>query len=189
MKRWTLILTLAVSVILVMVALPAAAQEGGDQGGDFSESAQRGAAVYAAYCQACHGPTGEAIGTGPAFAAIEYDPDSARQTIMTGRETNLEDGAAMPLYSAVLDTEALDDLIAYLETWQSGAVPPLPEPRLGDVPEHVADYFGDPHEGAVIYAKFCSGCHGPEYAGHRGERPRQRLHARLWRGIGGSARR
>jgi mono/diheme cytochrome c family protein len=172
MKRWTLILTLAVSVILIMVALPAAAQEGGDQGGDksqpggdFSESAQRGAVVYAAHCQACHGPTGEAIGTGPAFAAINYDPDSARETIMAGEDTNLEDGVAMPPYSAVLDAEALDDLIAYLETWRSGAVPPLPEPRLHDVPEHVPDYFGDPHEGAVIYARFCSGCHGPEGEG------------------------
>ena len=164
MKRLTLILTLTVSLMLIVAALPVAAQDGGDDHGegDTSETMLRGAAVYATYCQACHGPTGEAIGTGPAFAAIEYDHDTARATISEGIEA---DAAAMPGYVDVLESAELDDLIAYMDTWETHTTPPLPHPNLHDVPAHVQDYFGDPHEGAVVYASFCAGCHGAEGEG------------------------
>jgi mono/diheme cytochrome c family protein len=158
MKHLIVILTLAVSLALVVAALPAAAQEGGDHGSEYSEDALRGAAVYAMYCQACHGPTGESIGSGPAFAAIEYNPNTARQAIVDG-------GDIMPAYDDVLDDAELHDLLAYMGTWESGATPPLPEPNLPNVPEDVPDYSGDPHEGAVVYASFCAGCHGPEGEG------------------------
>ncbi|MBN1565935.1 MAG: cytochrome c, partial [Anaerolineae bacterium] len=90
MKRWMVILTLVVSLLVVLAALPAAAQddEHGEEA-DHSEDVLRGAAVYATYCQACHGPTGEALGTGAAFAAITYDHDTAHEAILAG-------GALMP---------------------------------------------------------------------------------------------
>jgi len=76
MKRWMAILTLALGTLLALLALGAAppilAQDGheGDSG-DADLAPLRGAAVYAEFCQACHGPQGEALGTGAAFAAID----------------------------------------------------------------------------------------------------------------------
>jgi mono/diheme cytochrome c family protein len=164
MKRWIPILTLAAGMIVILAALPASAQEGGE--GEPDEfAARRGAAVFAEFCQACHGPTGEAIASGPAFAAITYDAATAREVIVNGKDSDTADGVAMPPYGLVLDQTQMDDLIAYLDTWGTGATPPLPEPNIGDVPEQVPDHFGDPHEGGILYAKFCNGCHGPEGAG------------------------
>lgn len=157
MKRLMVILALAVGCMLIVAALPAMAQDGGDHGsGEHSESALRGAAIYATYCQACHGPTGEAIS--PAFSTVVYNPDTARDVIREG-------SAPMPAYADVLESGDLVNLLAYMDTWDTHTTPPLPEPNLPDVPEHVPDYFGDPYEGAVVYARFCAGCHGAEGKG------------------------
>ncbi len=48
----------ALALALIGAAIPALAQEGGDQ------AARYGAAIYAEFCQACHGPRGEAIAGG-----------------------------------------------------------------------------------------------------------------------------
>jgi len=56
----------AVLVLVVIGAAVALAQEDGN--------AVRGAALYAEYCLACHGPQGEARASQEAFAAaIQYD--------------------------------------------------------------------------------------------------------------------
>jgi mono/diheme cytochrome c family protein len=166
-----LVAGLSLLVMALAMAAPVGAQEGHDEGdsaatGD-NVAALRGAAVFATYCQACHGPTGEALGTGPAFAAIEYDADTARDIIRDGADTDMGDGAAMPAYKALLSEAELDDLIAYLDTWATRTTPPLPEPNVHVAVETVPDYFGDAHEGAVLYAKFCNGCHGPEGEGRK----------------------
>ena len=164
MKRLAPPLTLIVGVMLVIAALAAvqlaSAQEG--QGGSEGETgvpgddlaALRGAAVYAEFCQACHGARGEAIGTGPAFGAIQYQADTARDAIVNGK------APVMPSYGQLLSQRQIDDVLAYMATWPTGATPPLPEPNIGPVPEQVPGYFGDPAAGAVIYARFCNGCHG-----------------------------
>ncbi len=173
MKRLLMSLALVAGLSLLVLAMAASvgAQEGHDEGdnaatGD-SVAALRGAAVFATYCQACHGPTGEALGTGPAFAAIEYDAETARDIILDGADTDMGDGAAMPPYKALLSEGELDDVIAYLDTWATHTTPPLPEPNIHVAVEAIPDYFGDAHEGAVLYAKFCNGCHGPEGAGRK----------------------
>ena len=161
MKRLVLSGTLAAGVLLLMAALGTAyAQD--DHGGEGDEAAARGAAVYAEFCQACHGPQGEATGTGLAFAAMAFEEDSAREVIEQGHED------LMPPYADVLRGEQIDDVMAYLHTWESGDVPPLPEPNIHEALESVPGYNGDPHEGAIVYAKFCNGCHGPQGEG-RGE--------------------
>ncbi|RPJ02526.1 MAG: hypothetical protein EHM39_01665, partial [Chloroflexi bacterium] len=161
MKRFVLSLTLAAGMVLLMAALGTAyAQD--EHGDEEDEAAVRGAAVFAEFCQACHGPQGEAIGSGPAFVAISFDEDNARDAIEHGH-TDL-----MPPYADVFTREQIDDVMAYLHTWESGEVPPLPEPNIHDEPESVPGYNGDPHEGAVVYAKFCNGCHGAQGEG-RGE--------------------
>jgi mono/diheme cytochrome c family protein len=165
MKRSIVLETLVFGVALLIAALGTAyAQEG--HGEEENVAALRGAAVFAEFCQACHGPQGEAIGTGAAFAAIEFNAETAREIVEKGVEAG-DGGATMPAYERLLEDEQVEDLMAYLETWESGEVPPLPEPNLHGVPDVVADYFGDPRTGAVIYAKFCNGCHGPEGEGRK----------------------
>jgi mono/diheme cytochrome c family protein len=161
MKRLMLILTAG----MLLAALGTVyAQEGQGEGAENNSeqnnsfAAIRGAAVYAEFCQACHGPQGEATGTGAAFAAITFNEQTARPAIEAG-------GAIMPAYNQVLTTGQINDLIAYMETWGTGSVPPLPEPNIHDVPEHVPGYAGDGYTGAVIYAKTCAGCHGLEGEG------------------------
>lgn len=165
MKRWIPIMTLAAGLVLVLVAVSTAfAQEGGNGHDEFA--ALRGAALFAEYCQACHGPQGEARGTGAAFAAIDYTSDTGAET----RELILKGhGEVMPGLAGRLDTGQVTDLLAYLATWESGEVPPLPEPNIAAHVAQVADYFGDPQAGAEVYAKFCYGCHGPEGEGRGDE--------------------
>jgi mono/diheme cytochrome c family protein len=175
MKRLVPTLALIVGVMLVIAALAAvqlaSAQEGqgGGESGPGAQSADlaalRGAAVYAEFCQACHGPQGEAIGTGPAFAAIQYQAATARDVVVNGKASDTATGPGMPPYGKILDQGQIDDVLAYMATWSTGQTPPLPEPNIGPVPEQVPGYFGDPAAGAVVYARFCNGCHGPHGEG------------------------
>ncbi|MCD4684557.1 MAG: c-type cytochrome [Anaerolineae bacterium] len=158
---------------------------GGEHGADGAEvAALRGAAVFAEFCQACHGPHGESIGSGPAFAALELREELAHDIITAGADHDADDGVAMPAYGDVLSDEQLNDVLAYMATWESGETPPLPEPHLTLHVDHVPDYFGDAHAGAVIYAKSCAGCHGAEGQG-RGEDqfPKLKFDARTTRTI------
>lgn len=172
MRRWRAILTLALGTLLALLALGAArpvlAQDGhGSDAGDADLAALRGAAVYAEFCQACHGPQGEALGAGAAFAAIDAAAlagDGARQAILEGAGS-ADSGAAMPPYGQVLSEAQVDDLLAYIGTWATGETPPLPEPNIGHLPERVEGFAGDPAAGAAVYARSCAGCHGASGAG------------------------
>jgi mono/diheme cytochrome c family protein len=172
MKRLMVILTLALGV-LIMIAPVALAQDGHGQEGEGGESGTgsaeaapyRGAAVYAEFCQACHGPQGEAIADGPAFAAIEYDPETAPDVITNGLDSNADDGVAMPPYGELLSEQQVNDVLAYMATWGTGATPPLPEPNVHVEARWGEGTFGNPHAGAVIYAKSCYGCHGAQGEG------------------------
>ncbi len=171
MRRLIPILTLVAGVLLIAAALgtahPTSAQEGEGSSEAAELAAARGAAVYAEFCQACHGPRGEALGTGPAFAAIEYDDDAARTAILKGVKPGEKDGPAMPAYHKLLNQGQIDDLVAYLKTWETDESPALPEPNIQAKVAQVPNYFGDPQAGAVVYAKFCNGCHGPEGQGRQ----------------------
>jgi mono/diheme cytochrome c family protein len=159
MKR---LMLLAVGALLIAAVLGTAdAQEGqsgqsGEQGDNLA--AIRGAAVFAEFCQACHGPQGQATGTGAAFAAVAYHESTTPGVIQQG-------GEIMPAYGKLLSEAQLSDVLAYIETWESGNVPPLPEPNIQNVPASIPGYAGDPQVGAVVYAKYCVGCHGLEGKG------------------------
>lgn len=163
MKRWIPILVIGSGLVLFWASRTAAQ--------DDTKAARRGAALYAEYCQACHGPQGEAIGEGLAFAAIAYDPAAARTVITAGLDSDPGDGAAMPPYlrgeGGPLSPDQINDVIAYLDTWGTGETPALPQPNITASVTHVPDYFGDPGAGAVVYARFCYGCHGAEGQGRR----------------------
>jgi|AMZC01.1.fsa_nt_AMZC01002876.1_4 mono/diheme cytochrome c family protein len=170
MKRWMAILALLTGAALLLgVGAPVLAQGGhgeetgqGEEGAgdDAGIAALRGAALYAEFCQACHGVRGEAQG---ALVPLAFEPESARQAIEDGVAP--AEGLAMPAYGALLDEAQLGDLLAYLGTWDSQNVPPLPEPNIGDLPEQLEGLSGNPRAGAVIYATYCGGCHGVNGAG------------------------
>ncbi|MBN1678735.1 MAG: c-type cytochrome, partial [Anaerolineae bacterium] len=134
MKRLVSLLT-GLSIIVMLVAviatpIAAFAQDGHGEDAEDSEAEHsddlaplRGAAVYAEFCQACHGPQGESIGTGAAFPAIEFDADSAHAVIADGLDSDEADASAMPGYGKVLNDVQIADVIAYMETWESGDTP------------------------------------------------------------------
>ncbi|MBI5958434.1 MAG: c-type cytochrome [Chloroflexi bacterium] len=174
MRRLIPFLALVAGIVLLLAAQVAMAQDGhgdgpaeggeGEQGEQGDElAALRGAAVFAEFCQACHAPGGAAMVAGAAFEAGGVE--KAREVVENGYQPDEPGGLAMPAYDKLLDDEQVDDLIAYLETWATGEIPPLPEPNIDVKLEQVPDYFGDPAAGAVIYAKSCNGCHGPEGKG------------------------
>ena len=140
MKRMIPILALVAGLVLVLVAAwlaqPVLAQDGEEDEAGGSLAAWRGAALYAEFCQACHGPRGEALGEHPAFAAVEYDPETAQDVIAHGLDTNPNDGVAMPPYAGgiggLLDGAQIDDLIAFMETWRRTTHRRCPEPKSDD---------------------------------------------------------
>jgi mono/diheme cytochrome c family protein len=154
MKRLGL---LAVGIALIAIASFVYAQ-------DDDTAARRGAAVYAEFCQACHGPAGEGIAAGPAFQSVTYNPDTARDVIEHGIEAESDTDIAMAGYGPLLNDQQVDDLLAYMATWESGTTPPLPEPNI-QVEVEDETSAASPQVGAVIYAKHCLGCHGREGAG------------------------
>ncbi|HML23916.1 MAG TPA: c-type cytochrome [Aggregatilinea sp.] len=161
MKR--VMLVLALLAALVVPARAALAQGGEEQ--DDQEAPYRGAAVYAEFCQACHGDQGQGRGEGPAFRAITFDPETAHDIIADGLDRDSTDGAAMPpfaqLSGGLLTARQIDDLLAYMATWGTGQTPPLPAPNLDAViADYVPDEGGRLDAGAEIYATSCYGCHG-----------------------------
>lgn len=138
---------------------------------DPAHAPQRGAALYAEFCQACHGPQGEPIAAGPAFnRTIAYHEDTTHERLASGYDSDPDDGVAMPAFAqsagGVLSDQQISDLIGYMESWEGGETPHLPEPAIAPVNELV-DYFGtgDATRGALVYAQSCYGCHGPQGEG------------------------
>ncbi len=173
MKRVMLGLALLAGVLFAACFTPsrAALAQGGEEQDD-PAAPYRGAAVYAEFCQACHGNQGQGRGDGPAFRAITFDPGTAHDVIANGLDTAARNGAAMPpfaqLVGGLLTERQIDGLLAYMATWGTGQTPPLPEPHLDAVVQQPAQSSGDLYAGAEIYATSCYGCHG---RGGRGRVP------------------
>lgn len=165
MKRVMLGLALLAGALLAALLVPARAAlaQGGEEEDD-PAAPYRGAAVYAEFCQSCHGDQGQGRGEGPAFRAITFDPATAHDVIADGLDTNAQDGAAMPpfaqLAGGLLTERQIDNLLAYMATWGTGQTPPLPAPHLDAVVQRAPDSSGDLYAGAEIYATSCYGCHG-----------------------------
>lgn len=170
-KRWILLLSLGILLLLAAGTIYAQGGDGDDEhgGGDLAY----GAALYAEFCQACHGPDGTGAGTGPAFAAIRYEGGTIRDAIANGQDSDAADGVAMAAYGAEaggpLSPEEIDALVAYVHALAAGDAPPLPEPSVFALVESVAGYDGDPEAGARVYATSCYGCHGKRGVGRGGE--------------------
>ncbi|NDJ87117.1 MAG: c-type cytochrome [Chloroflexi bacterium] len=154
---------------------PILAQDGGDHENEEDEIVLKGAVLYAEFCNACHGPTGEAIAEGSTFATItDYDPEQAEARIKEGYDSDHDDDIMMigygEGYDGPLSDAEVDAILAYMSTWSDPDVetPALPEPNLAPGPEEVIR-AGNPQRGAELYAVYCLGCHGREAQGREME--------------------
>ncbi|KKM97292.1 hypothetical protein LCGC14_1169560 [marine sediment metagenome] len=107
--------------------------------------AQRGAIVFSTTCYVCHGITGEGTEKGlrlndPALLA-KYTDDYYREVIAKGRPDK-----GMPTWGSVLSEAEIEDLVAYIHTWENVAVS--------------AEMSGNVANGVRIYAAGCATCHG-----------------------------
>lgn len=154
-KRWIVIIT----VLLVLVAGSAYAQEGG---GD----PERGADLYLENCAMCHGENGQGrVGANlTMFPGI--DPAAAIQQVV---DDGIE-GSVMPAWGqdngGPLTDQDILDITAYIEGVLGGTEPVAPFPEY--VPpeiEPLPDIEGDPSQGAVVFAHNCIACHGEQAQG------------------------
>lgn len=153
---------LALAVLLLGLAGPAAAQDAGDP--------ERGAELYVENCLVCHGPQGE----GRAGASLNnvyggISPDAAlTATISQGVQ-----GTFMPAWhednGGPLNGTEIADIVAYIESWGTAVEPvaPAPRPPAEEIPP-VEEVDGDPNAGYVIFQENCVACHGEDGEGRVG---------------------
>lgn len=118
--------------------------------------------LYAKNCAGCHGPGGKggaAISLGdPVFLAIADDA-AIHHTIANGVP-----GSPMPAFAqsagGMLTDKQIDAIVSGIRCWAK------PDTLSGDIlPPYTAQAPGDPHQGAEVYATYCSACHGPDGRG------------------------
>jgi|GEM_PF-391843 len=113
----------------------------------------RGAVLYSSICFACHGLDGQGTNIAPALndkdRLAKFDDDWYRKTIAEGRPSR-----GMPTWGKVLSPGQINDLVAYIRSWESGALA-AKAPPLG----------GDPIKGSAVFAATCVVCHGENGAG------------------------
>ncbi len=139
------------------------------------ETGPDGAALYAQYCQVCHGPDGRMV-EGVTNPVTISHPDFLRvvddqflfDSIAQGRPGSNgrgRPGTKMSAYGLedgrVLSDEEIWAIVAHLGGWREGdRIEPEPFDASG----------GDVAAGAELYADRCAECHGPEGWGSQAPR-------------------
>lgn len=163
------------------------------------EQLELGAQLYGENCAVCHGPNGEGR-IGPTLSKDwpSIRPDlRVKSVIQSGVP-----GSAMPAWSqdegGPLTEEEIEAITAYILSWETGGIPPLPPTPAFTPPPPITpipDVVGDPNRGAVLYAENCTVCHGPNGGGRAGARlaknwpairPDLRIKATIRDGVPGS---
>ena len=115
--------------------------------------AAAGAVTFSTVCYVCHGVNGEGTEIAPALNDLQrlarFEDDWYRETIREGRPSQ-----GMPTWGSVLSPQQIDDLVAFLRSWQTSA----PSATLPEI-------SGDPIRGAAIFTATCIACHGAGGAG------------------------
>ena len=116
---------------------------------------QSGAEIYAQYCGICHGANGEGY-TAPAANALA-NPEflaAATDEFLTvatrdGRPTTKMSPWGVE-YGGPLTAEQISLVVAYIRSWET-----IPRDDI-----HEMEIVGDISNGEILYAQFCSSCHG-----------------------------
>jgi cbb3-type cytochrome c oxidase subunit III len=107
----------------------------------------RGRILFSNTCYACHGVNGEGTNVAQALNDPEYlakfDDDYLRQTIQRGRPAR-----GMPTWGSVLAPDQIEDLVAYVRSWESAASVESVLPG------------GDASRGQDLFSVACVSCHG-----------------------------
>ena len=115
-----------------------------------------GAEMYMRICARCHGESGEG-NFGPALKVKEYlrrvTDDDLRAAVLRGSATS-EMMAWGDL--GLLSERQIDELVVMIRAWE----PTAPEVAGPMVIEPANAAFGDPEQGEVLLAQYCTGCHG-----------------------------
>jgi mono/diheme cytochrome c family protein len=121
--------------------------------------------LYGQNCAGCHGLNGHggaAIALRDPFFLAIADDAAIRKTI-----TNGVSGTPMPAFGqtagGMLTKQQIDTIVGGIRSWAKGDVL-----RKANPPPYASNVAGDPHRGAVVYATYCSSCHGPD--GHGGNK-------------------
>ncbi|MEB3204494.1 MAG: c-type cytochrome [Candidatus Sericytochromatia bacterium] len=115
----------------------------------------RGQAAYARTCAICHGRAGEgyAADNAPALANEDFLVTASDQylyeTIARGRPGTVMSGWARE-HGGPYDEGQVQDLVAWLRSWQKGTMRPLDQARLQP----------GSRDGKALYARHCASCHG-----------------------------
>ena len=128
-----------------------------DQAPGTAEQVAAGRAMYA-MCAGCHGTQGEGVvGVAPRLNSPNYlaaaSNEFFKETLLEGRP-----GTNMVAFGASLPPEQVDNLVAYIRSWQS-----TPSATLNEAP-----LSGDLETGERLYLDICTRCHGRSAAGYSG---------------------
>lgn len=118
---------------------------------------ERGEEIYEQSCIQCHGENGKdrRISTATTLHNQEFlslaTNEFLKETILEGRQ-----GTDMPGFAKKLKEEEIEDVIAYIRSWQDDVI----------VMETPSEITGDPILGRELYENNCISCHasgvGPE---------------------------
>jgi quinol---cytochrome-c reductase cytochrome c subunit len=159
------LLAAAVVVVLLLAANSLAAGGTSGTGGRRVPLLQRGAALYAANCSQCHGPTGagkihpgpvsgvnNVAGIGPSLRGVGA---LAADFYLSTGYMPLQSPYDQPRRSRVLFSDRdLKALVAYVASFSPGPPIPQPDPASGSV-----------SQGLRVFTQNCAGCHQVATAG------------------------
>lgn len=126
-----------------------------------SASAAEGAALYARYCAACHGPDGIALASpwtpnlNSQGLLVVADDRFLYDSIALGRPGANEVGQVgtkMPVFKDILKAEEIHALVDFMRAWQT-------EPSIALTDDALV---GDARAGATTYSAQCASCHGDD---------------------------
>ena len=123
---------------------------------------ERGQAIYAEQCTACHGVSGEG-GVGPALnnrQVLKDTPDKIFFSVIRSGVPNTQMPSWSVDFGGPLTDEEIHDVVAFMRAWEPTA------PEIGPQAE-----VADPERGAALFAGTCAVCHGEDGRGGKDNIP------------------
>lgn len=126
-----------------------------DQAGGTPEQIMRGEAAFG-LCSNCHGPQGEGnVGLAPRLNSEAWLTAVSNEFIRTAIKKGRTGSNMIPWYTG-LGEQTVEDLVAYIRSWQTEPGKTLDESPL----------TGDAAAGKRLFVDVCASCHGVRGAGY-----------------------